>query len=157
VSAQDDVDGECTCCGRTFEESELARLAHRSDVALCRDCIDGLSSRRQGMVRAVPVLTTRDLAASMRFWAAAGFTVSQFGDDFASAHHDRVEFHLVELPGTRRDRGEAYLHVRGVDELHQAWAAAGLSVSEVRDEPWEMREFDVVDPGGNIVRVGQNL
>jgi hypothetical protein len=74
-----------------------------------------------------------------------------------SAYHDRVEFHLVEVPGTRRARGEAYLHVRGVDELHKAWAAAGLSVSEVRDEPWEMREFNVVDPGGNLVRVGQNL
>jgi hypothetical protein len=105
----------------------------------------------------VPVLQTSDLAASMRFWAAAGFTTSQFGDDFASAHHDGVEFHLVEVLEALRDRGEAYLHVRGVDELHQAWAAGGLSVSEVRDEPWGMREFNVVDPGGNLVRVGQNL
>ncbi|MEA2704569.1 MAG: hypothetical protein QOD63_2514, partial [Actinomycetota bacterium] len=56
-----------------------------------------------------------------------------------------------------RDRGEAYLHVRGVDTLHQEWRAAGLPVSDVRDEPWEMREFNLVDPGGNRLRVGENL
>lgn len=56
-----------------------------------------------------------------------------------------------------RDRGEAYLHVNDVDRVHEAWAAAGLPVSPVRDEPWGMREFNVVDPGGNRVRVGRSI
>jgi catechol 2,3-dioxygenase-like lactoylglutathione lyase family enzyme len=148
---------ECACCAQSFAESELVRLGRRPDVALCADCIDSLSARRQGLVRGVPVLATADLAASIRFWTAAGFDVSQFGDDFASASHDRVEVHLVGTAAPSRDRGEAYIHVRGVDELHAAWTAAGLPVTELRDEPWEMREFTVVDPGGNRVRVGQNL
>lgn len=104
MTAGEDGGGECACCGLTFEESELVWFAHRNDVAICGDCIDGLPLRRQG-----------------------------------------------------RDRRAAYLHVRGVDDLHEAWAAAGLPVSEVRDEPWDMREYDIVDPGGNVVRVGQNL
>jgi hypothetical protein len=29
-----DADGECACCGLTFEESELVRLAHRNDDAI---------------------------------------------------------------------------------------------------------------------------
>jgi len=100
-------------------------------------------------VRAVPVLKTPDLAASMTFWTAAEFSVNQYGDDFASAHHDRVELHLVlATPARDHDPGEAYLHVRGVDVLHDAWAAAGLPVTDVRDQPWEMREFNVVDPVG---------
>ncbi len=149
-------DGECACCGQTYEEPDLVRLAHRTDIAICRDCVDGLPSRRQGLVRAVPVLATADLAASMRFWRVAGFRVSQYSGDFASAHDDHVELHLVGTPSGDRDRGAAYLHVRGVDDLHRTWATAGLPVSEPRDEPWQMREFHVVDPGGNVVRVGQN-
>ena len=82
-------DQECACCGRTFAEPDLVQLAHRTDIAICRDCVDGLPSRRQGLVRAVPVLKTPDLAASMTFWTAAGFSVNQYGDDFASAHRDR--------------------------------------------------------------------
>jgi len=46
--------------------------------------------------------------------------------------------------------------LEGVDEVHDAWRGAGLSVSDVRDEPWDMREFNDVDPGGNRVRIGQN-
>lgn len=152
-----EASGECACCGHGFDESELVRLSRRSDVALCADCVDSLSTRRQGLVRGVPVLATGDLAASIRFWTAAGFAVSQFGADFASATNHRVEVHLVGMAASGRDRGAAYLHVRGVDELHAAWSAAGLPVTELRDEPWEMREFTVVDPGGNRVRVGQNL
>ncbi len=84
--------------------------------------------------------------------------MNQYGDDFASAHHDRVELHLVlATPARDHDPGEAYLHVRGVDVLHDAWAAAGLPVTDVLDQPWEMREFNVVDPGGNVVRIGQNV
>lgn len=148
---------ECACCGHAFDESELVRLARRPDVGLCPRCVDGLPSRRQGLVRAVPVLRTGDLAASIGFWTAAGFAVSQFGGDFASAHCDPVELHLVEAGSSGRDRGEAYLHARGVDEVHALWTAAGLPVTELRDEPWEMREFTIIDPGRNHVRVGQNL
>lgn len=149
--------GDCACCGRSFEESELERLGSRGDVAICTGCVDGLYLRRRNLVRAVPVLTTTDLTASMRFWASAGFTVSRFGADFASANKDGVELHLVDASGAGRDRGEAYLHVRGIDDVHAAWASAGLSPTALRDKPWEMREFNVVDPGDNMVRVGQNL
>jgi hypothetical protein len=30
-------------------------------------------------------------------------------------------------------------------------------VSELRNEPWNMREFNLVDPGGNRLRIGQSL
>jgi hypothetical protein len=148
---------ECACCGRDVDEDELVRLAHRPEIAICRGCVESLPSRRDGLLRAVPVLATSDLAASVAFWKTAGFDVSQYGDDFASAHREGIELHLVAPPGQGRDRGAAYLHVRGVDPLRQTWAAAGLPASEVRDQPWGMREFEIVDPGGNVVRIGQNL
>ena len=147
---------DCYCCGNSFAENELARLQCHSEVAICSDCVDWLVAQRQGLARAVPVLPARDLAASMAFWRAAGFDVETFSADFASATRDGIELHLVRPNPSGRDRGAAYVHVRDVDRVHAAWAAAGLPVTEVRDEPWGMREFNVVDPGGNRIRVGQN-
>ena len=147
---------ECSCCGGDYAEGDLVRLTARPEVAICAGCVDSLAARRPGLVRATPVLATDDLAASAAFWRTAGFDVSVYGPDFATAHRDRIELHLV-VPPPGRDRGAAYLHARGVDRLHDEWTAAGLPVTEVRDEPWDMREFHLVDPAGNRLRVGQNV
>jgi hypothetical protein len=127
------------------------------EVAICAACADWLATWSRSLVRAVPVLRTEDLAASVAFWEAAGFDVQRLGDDFALAERDGVELHLVQLQPAGRDRGEAYLHTQDVDGLHSSWSAAGLAVSELRNEPWNMREFNLVDPGGNRLRIGQSL
>ncbi len=149
--------GACFCCEREYPEDELDRLRARAEIGVCAGCLTWLLSRRDpAMVRAVPVLATPDLAASDAFWTAAGFGVERYGADFAAAEHEGVELHLVAATADR-DRGAAYLHVGDVDQVHAAWTAAGLPVSPVRDEPWGMREFHVVDPGGNRVRVGRSI
>lgn len=127
------------------------------EVAVCAGCAEWLATWSRTLVRAVPVLGAEDLAASIGFWEAAGFEVERFGDDFALAQRDGVELHLVQVGPEGRDRGEAYLHARDVDAVHAAWSAAGLQVSALRDEPWGMREFNVVDPGGNRLRVGRSI
>lgn len=149
--------GECYCCGGTFPESELARLWCHPEVALCGGCAGWLATRGNAMTRAVPVLNNDDLRAAEAFWTAAGFDVEVLGGNFAVAMRDGVEFHLVEASESPRERGAAYLHVADVDSVHASWAAAGLPVSDVRDQPWGMREFHVVDPGGNRVRVGRGI
>lgn len=152
------TNAECYCCAGDYAEDDLVRLAAHPEVAICAGCVDSLTARRRlGLVRATPVLATDDFSASLAFWRSAGFDVSVYGDDFAAAHRDGVELHLVGTPPPGRDRGEAYLHVRGVDRLHAEWRAAGLPVTDVRDQPWDMREFELVDPGRNRLRVGQNL
>jgi len=148
----------CFCCDRDYAEEELDRLRSRAEIAVCGGCLEWLLERRtQDMVRAVPVLPVDDMADSVAFWTAAGFDVERYSADFAVAEHDGVELHLVDSEPSDRDRGRAYLHVRDVDEVHAAWSAAGLGPSPVRDEPWGMREFHVVDPGLNHVRVGRSI
>ena len=149
---------DCLCCGRDFPEDELDRLRTRSEVAVCGGCLEWLLTQtRRDVVRAVPVLPVEDMADSIAFWTAAGFSVEIYSADFAAAEHDGVELHLVDIEPSGRDRGAAYLHVRDVDEVHATWKAAGLAPSPVRDEPWGMREFHVVDPGLNRVRVGRSI
>lgn len=147
----------CYCCGQSVPVEQLARMLCHPEVVICAGCADWLATWSKTLVRAVPVLRTDDLDASTSFWEAVGFEVHRFADDFAAAERDGIELHLVLARPEGRDRGGAYIHARDVDALHAAWTEAGLPVSDVRDEPWGMREFNVVDPGGNRVRIGRNV
>jgi hypothetical protein len=57
--------------------------------------------------------------------------------------------------------GQCYWRVNDVDALHTECAKVGLPgsgtprLSTVEDKPWGMREFALVDPNGNLIRVGQ--
>ncbi len=143
----------CSCCGRPFPPERLARLSCHAEIAICSGCADWLAGKTRPIGRAVPVLPTDDLAASIAFWTLAGFDVQRFGTGFALARLDGVELHLVARDG--EVAGGAYLHARDVDALHAEWRAAGVEVSAVGDAPSGMREFSVVDPGGNRVRLGR--
>jgi catechol 2,3-dioxygenase-like lactoylglutathione lyase family enzyme len=150
------IPADCACCGLARPEADLIRLRCRADIAICSCCTDWLTARRRRIARVMPVLPTADIDASKEFWAKAGFKVESYDEGFAFASQDGVELHLVEAQPGARDRGAAYLHVQDVDALHAAWSEAGLPVSELRSEAWGMREYSVVDPGGNRVRIGEN-
>ncbi len=49
-----------------------------------------------------------------------------------------------------------YLRVDDLDDLHRELAAAGLErVTALHAKPWGMREFEVWDPSGNLLRFGE--
>jgi uncharacterized glyoxalase superfamily protein PhnB len=56
-----------------------------------------------------------------------------------------------------------YLRVADVEAVYRAFTGAGLPqagmprMDVLADKPWGMREFAVVDPDGNLLRVGQAL
>ena len=68
-----------------------------------------------------------------------------------------LELHLATTTGLVPDACGAYLHFPDVAAIHTAWRSGGLPVSDVEDKEWGMREFTVADPGGNTIRVGQNI
>ena len=66
------------------------------------------------------------------------------------------------MPNRRAERSEPILPAR-VDRFHQSCGVLNLPASGIprmstpRDEPWGMREFTVVDPSGNLLRIGHDL
>lgn len=111
---------------------------------------------------AIPVLPARNLRALMAFYRGLGFSLQGPGDaptPYVLARQGRFEIHLWKTTVARR--GLAYLRTGSVDRLHRRFAKAGLpargapSLGEPRDRPWGMREFTLVDPEGNRIRVGQ--
>jgi uncharacterized glyoxalase superfamily protein PhnB len=59
---------------------------------------------------------------------------------------------------TRADRrATAYLFVEDADALARTWLAAGADVRLPQDTEWGQHEGVLVDPDGNVIRVGSPM
>ena len=116
---------------------------------------------------AIPVLPSRSLDATVTFYARLGFSGGVHAADagYAILTRGSVELHFFAHPALRPAESHAgcYVRVADVDALYRACAAASLPVAgiprldAVANKPWGMREFAVVDPDGNLLRIGQPL
>jgi catechol 2,3-dioxygenase-like lactoylglutathione lyase family enzyme len=116
---------------------------------------------------AIPVLPSRSLAATVRFYAALGFTGGVVGgvdgDGYAILTRGELELHFFSHPKCDPATSHAgcYLRVADVAALHEAFARASLPrfgiprMDALEHKPSGMLEFAVVDADGNLVRVGQ--
>lgn len=120
------------------------------------------------MERSEPILPSRDLAETRAFYRRLGFTC-WFGEgapwqyEIVSRGHLVVHFFLSDTLAPERSDAGCYLRVVDADRLHAELSPLGLPVEGIprltapRDEPWGMREFTIVDPSGNLLRVGHDL
>jgi catechol 2,3-dioxygenase-like lactoylglutathione lyase family enzyme len=119
--------------------------------------------------RAVPILPSRDLAESLAFYERLGFTnrgapPEQW--DYLIVGRGGMELHFYAEPGVDPLSTSAgcYCYVDDAHALYDEWAAVvvpdertGSRVVAPVDREYGLREFAVVDPSGNLVRVGSPL
>lgn len=114
---------------------------------------------------AIPTLPSRDLAATLRFYAALGFGGEIVAPEYAIVRRGTMELHFFlhrTLHPAASDHG-AYLRVDEVDPLYLDLQSARLPqrgiprMDALEDKPWRMREFAIVDADGNLLRIGQVL
>jgi hypothetical protein len=73
--------------------------------------------------------------------------------------------HFFAEPGLTpgENNTSCYWRVKDADQLHREWTALNLPSEGIPrltapiNQPWGMREFALVDPSGNLVRVGHDL
>ena len=116
---------------------------------------------------AIPILPSRSLQATLRFYGALGFTgeVMGAGDTYAILTRGNVELHFFAHPDLIPSESHAgcYIRLADVGSIYQSFQGAGLPkkgiprMDSIADKPWGMREFAIVDEDGNLVRVGQVL
>jgi catechol 2,3-dioxygenase-like lactoylglutathione lyase family enzyme len=109
----------------------------------------------------IPTLPARDVRELAAWYERLGFEqVSLYGDDYAIVQRGGQEihfFHHSELDPKLNDHG-CYLRLTGVDDLFAEYSALGLDrITRLEDRAWGMREFAVVDPDGNLLRIGEIL
>lgn len=150
----------CWCCSEPRPGSELTGLACHPETRICRGCIQWLAATSgQGLV-STPIFPAADMAASMAFYRAAGFVVDTYDAGYAFVLSEgREVLHLARADSLDPARNQAacYLNTAHADDWHTTWTAAGLPVSAIEDQPHGMREFEIRDPSGNLLRVGRNI
>jgi len=114
---------------------------------------------------AIPILPCRSVAVTTEFYRKLGFEggAHEFNREYAIFRQGPVELHFFthsELVPAESFAG-CYIRVRDVQSVFEAWSASGLPgtgrprMDRLEDKPWGLKEFAVVDPDGNLLRIGQ--
>lgn len=115
---------------------------------------------------AIPILPSRSLNDTLAFYQRLGFGghIHSHGN-YAILTRGTVELHFFthsELNPAESFAG-CYIRVSDVDSIYQAFAPAELPRKGIprqdalENKPWGMREFALIDPDGNLIRIGQTL
>jgi catechol 2,3-dioxygenase-like lactoylglutathione lyase family enzyme len=116
---------------------------------------------------AVPILPSRDLDETLAFYLRLGF------EDRGGPHEEwnylilgrggiELQFYGDPDVDPLTSSASCYLRVEDADALHDEWRRAGVPADDATgsrlepptDTEYGMREFALVDPSGNLVRVG---
>ncbi|MFQ5658539.1 MAG: glyoxalase superfamily protein [Candidatus Methylomirabilales bacterium] len=112
---------------------------------------------------AVPVLSVENVTEAVAYYRnvlgfAAGWTWGN-PPTMANVCRDRVEINLATR-GTAGPQGAScvYFHVKGIDDYFAECVRRGARIlSEIADQEYGMRDFDVVDPDGNTLCFGESI
>ena len=116
---------------------------------------------------AIPILPSRSVSDTLAFYRQLGFDgrICGAGDSYAILRRGTVELHFFthrELRPAESCAG-CYIRVSDAAGIHREFALAQMPrkgiprLEAVQNKPWGMREFALVDPDGNLIRIGQTL
>jgi catechol 2,3-dioxygenase-like lactoylglutathione lyase family enzyme len=116
------------------------------------------------VLAAAPILPSRDLTATAAFYARLGFEQrGLWPDQYLIVMRGEVGLHFFFSPQLDPWTSIAgcYLYVDDADALHSEWLALDLPSAGIprlhgapEDTDYGLREFALVDPDGNLLRVG---
>ncbi|WP_199422133.1 bleomycin resistance protein [Actinotalea solisilvae] len=118
---------------------------------------------------AVPILPSRDLRETLAFYERLGFENRGAPPeewDYLIVGRGDVMLHFTAMPDVDplTTAAMCFVYVDDADAVHAAWEsrvtpdpATGSRLVPPVDTDYGMRELAVVDPSGNLVRVGSPL
>jgi catechol 2,3-dioxygenase-like lactoylglutathione lyase family enzyme len=110
---------------------------------------------------AVPMLPMSELRETQAFYERLGFHAAYWHmdpDQYLIVRRDDLELHFFGLPGLdpTENFSACYLRVEDVQGMNDEFRESGLEgLAWVQEMPSGMREFDLIDPNGNLLRVGE--
>jgi catechol 2,3-dioxygenase-like lactoylglutathione lyase family enzyme len=106
--------------------------------------------------RCIPVLASLDIEESRRFYVEQlGFSGEYF-DDYLIVRREEMEIHFW-LAKDRIFPEHTSCYIRGgqVPALYEEYRARNVPrLSDFEVRPWNMKEFYIHDPHGNLLRFG---
>ena len=119
--------------------------------------------RMPALALVVPILPVRDLTRAMAFYRRLGFSAHswQNGNTYAFIQRDGHELHLSrseKLTGNQSPAAAYFYLVKGTAEsLEAEFRAAAIEILEpLAPRPWNMKDFTISDPDGNMLHFGED-
>jgi catechol 2,3-dioxygenase-like lactoylglutathione lyase family enzyme len=119
---------------------------------------------KQTIARIVPILPVNNLARAMDFYRLLGFSAHAWrdGDSYAFLTRDQLDIHLRTAPdlieGQNPSGAYFYLADGTAAALEAEFRAAGVKIlSPLAPREWNMNEFVLSDPDGNLLRFGEDI
>jgi catechol 2,3-dioxygenase-like lactoylglutathione lyase family enzyme len=114
---------------------------------------------------AIPILPSRSVSATVAFYKRLGFKgdAHEFDSGYAILRRGTVELHFFthkELVPEASFAG-CYIRVLDVESIYRSFSSSQLPrkgiprMDSLEAKPWGLREFAIVDPDGNLLRIGQ--
>lgn len=114
---------------------------------------------------AIPTLPCRSVSATVAFYERLGFEggAHAFNREYAILRRGAVELHFFthEALVPAESSSGCYIRVLDVESIYRSFSTSELPrmgiprMDALEDKPWGLREFAVVDPDGNLLRIGQ--
>lgn len=116
-----------------------------------------MADPRDDLAVSIPVLPSLDIKRTSTFYAGMGFHENVYEDhDYLILRRDRIELHFW-LTDDRDLCENTSCYIRGgqIVALHEEYTAAKIvGLKPLEKRPWNMLEFSVTDPDGNLLRFG---
>jgi catechol 2,3-dioxygenase-like lactoylglutathione lyase family enzyme len=114
---------------------------------------------------AIPILPSRSVDDTVTFFKRLGFEGGAHESDsgYAILRRGTVELHFFthrELVPADSSSG-CYIRVMDVESFYRSCLPSKLPrtgiprIDALEDKPWGLREFAIIDPDGNLIRIGQ--
>jgi hypothetical protein len=116
---------------------------------------------------AIPILPSRSLSETLKFYARLGFEGEILGanNDYAILQRGTIELHFFLYRDLKPAESSfaCYVRVLDVEAIYQAFSSSQLprlgiprmDVLEIK--PWGMKEFAIIDSDGTLIRIGQEV
>lgn len=110
-----------------------------------------------GQAVCIPILASLDIAETIAFYRdRLGFAPAWQEAGYAILRRDAMELHFWLAPDPIHPENTS-CYVRGgqVPALHAEFSARAVpGLSPIEAKPWDMLEFHLIDPHGNLLRFG---
>lgn len=110
---------------------------------------------------ATPILASLSSEETISFYTKKmGFTFHSEWDGYLIFSRDDVMIHLWPTSDESIPKNTGcYVNVTNVDELYEEYKNHDIihPNGALKDMPWEMRQFSILDNNGNIIHFGQDI
>lgn len=97
------------------------------------------------------------------FYTQLGFDfVADYGD-YLIALYNNHELHFFEYPTLVPEQSDFMIYLKisnDIDEFYQQIKDKNIAIhpnGDLKNQPWHMREFSVIDPCGTLLTFGEKL